>query len=86
MGARGLIWGPLLTITPAHGDAEIGLALEAARSSARVLRTLIDNRAAERVFDAERKRLGYAASTSEPAESPWGAGGRRESRPAGIPA
>jgi hypothetical protein len=82
----GLIWGPILTVTPAHGEGVVERAVDAARSTARVVRTLIDNRAVERVFDAECKRLGYEAGQPESPESSWGLPDCRESMLVGIPA
>lgn len=86
MLSRGLIWGPILTVTPAHGESIVERAVDASRCTARVVRTLIDNRAVERVFDAERKRLGYKARHPGTAESSWGLPGRGDSTLLGTPA
>ena len=85
MLSHGIIWGPILTVTPSHGDEIVERAVDAARSTARVVRTLIDNRAVERVCVQERKRLGYETGQSESVERVWGPP-ERDSRLLGIPA
>ena len=66
--------------------ADLKRAVDAARSTARVVRTLIDNRAVERVFDQERKRLGYESSRPESVENHWMPPDFHDSRLVGIPA
>ena len=75
-----------MTVTPSHGEEIVERAVDAARSTARVVRTLIDNRAVERVFDQERKRLGYEGNQPESIESHWRPPDFHDSRLVGIPA